>query len=688
MKSSKILVLILCLIGIVKETKCQWTKLSDLDYSPGLIHTKDTLIFCESSQSIFLSANQGKIWNKVSDFTGIIAFSDSKIYVLDYSYDLQSNILYYSSLDELNWSSKICYGIGTGTGSAIHDFIVFNDILIIGNNHGEVFKSTDEGSNWYSSSTGLVVGFTSFCNQSNGVYDLATDGENIYLGSNCYGVYKSTDNAETWFEVNEGLPTETPFRVSEISFSSSKIFIAGGDGLYYSVDDGLNWNLIDNLNVGSWSAPWLDAKDTIIALSTSYTEVRYSLNNGGNWYLIDDDRLEIGVVNPPIALDNNKNLYISGINQGIIKNELQYDSIYKVSYGLNKSNTIKLLKTDNNIYAATKSGGIYYSWNNGTNWNIVSNELVGKYIKDLVVYNDLLYAGTNDGLYISLDSAINWQMVAPIENIHSLVTKNDFIVIGTRDKIYKFDITTSVIDTIYDQSNQYLINTLCIINNNLLVGTADGLVYSDLNQISWNEVNITSDLNVNTLTNYNDSIVIGTNNSVYKIDIEFSSISEINNGLPSTKVNNLSVNDTILIAATNNGIYDYYNGSWFFDFIDYKSFDIIVSDSTIYAGTYNGIYMRPRNFIPNRINEIKLDKSYEVYPNPFKDRINIKLNNFRPENLNIFIYNTLGTCVFDKRIYQATNSIEIELNTLSNGIYFMQIETENSNYYGKIIIKE
>jgi ligand-binding sensor domain-containing protein len=346
-----------------------------------------------------------------------------------------------------------------------------------------------------------------------------------------------------------------------------------------------------------------------------------------------------------------------------------------------------LLKQGNNLYAATKGGGIYYSRNNGDNWNIISNELVGKYTKDMVAYNDVLYAGTDKGLFYSLDSAINWQMLAPIENIHSLVTKNDFIVIATHDKIYKLDINSSVIDTVYDQSNQNIINALCIMNNNLLVGTSDGIIYSDFDQISWNEVNITSNLYVNTITNYNDSIVIGTNNSVYKIDTEFSSISEINYGLPSTNINNLSVNDTILLAATNNGIYDYYNGSWFIDFIDHKSFNILVSDSTIYVGTYEGIYKRPRHFIPTRINDIKLDISYEVYPNPFTDRINISFNDFIPENLIIHIFNASAICVFNKRIYQANNTIEIILDDISKGIYFMQIEIENSIIYGKIIIK-
>jgi hypothetical protein len=97
---------------------------------------------------------------------------------------------------------------------------------------------------------------------------------------------------------NEGLPIDNPFRVYDIAFSNLKVLIATEDGLYFSIDEGLNWNLVEGLNVSSWFVPWLDAKDSIIALSTYNTEVRYSLNEGNEWYLLNDEELDIPVNNP------------------------------------------------------------------------------------------------------------------------------------------------------------------------------------------------------------------------------------------------------------------------------------------------------------------------------------------------------------------------------------------------------
>ena len=52
------------------------------------------------------------------------------------------------------------------------------------------------------------------------------------------------------------------------------------------------------------------------------------------------------------------------------------------------------------IYAATGSGGIFASYDNGANWNPAVTGLTGSPVLSLCVYNDTLYAGNNATLIL------------------------------------------------------------------------------------------------------------------------------------------------------------------------------------------------------------------------------------------------------------------------------------------------
>ena len=84
-------------------------------------------------------------------------------------------------------------------------------------------------------------------------------------------------------------------------------------------------------------------------------------------------------------------------------------------------------------------------------------------------------------------------------------------------------------------------------------------------------------------------------------------------------------------------------------------------------------------FILNAL-DINKTPALQVYPNPVKDVLNIKLNK-GIEFYNINIYNALG---------QFINSIEkLKINTsnLKNGIYFVEIESNQGKSTKKIIIE-
>ncbi|MFZ4740940.1 MAG: T9SS type A sorting domain-containing protein [Bacteroidales bacterium] len=79
------------------------------------------------------------------------------------------------------------------------------------------------------------------------------------------------------------------------------------------------------------------------------------------------------------------------------------------------------------------------------------------------------------------------------------------------------------------------------------------------------------------------------------------------------------------------------------------------------------------------VNNIKAEESVKVFPNPAKDKITLILSkNFKNYKINLF--NAYGQLILE------TQSKEIDVSKLPNGLYFINIRLENSEINKKIVI--
>ena len=79
----------------------------------------------------------------------------------------------------------------------------------------------------------------------------------------------------------------------------------------------------------------------------------------------------------------------------------------------------------------------------------------------------------------------------------------------------------------------------------------------------------------------------------------------------------------------------------------------------------------------------KLDKSIQLYPNPTKDILNIRL----PENIEVMISsikiaNSLGQVVREQKV---RNIHAIDVSQLQTGMYFICLTTNYGNWNGKFV---
>jgi len=77
----------------------------------------------------------------------------------------------------------------------------------------------------------------------------------------------------------------------------------------------------------------------------------------------------------------------------------------------------------------------------------------------------------------------------------------------------------------------------------------------------------------------------------------------------------------------------------------------------------------------------------EVFPNPFRDRINLNIENVKEEEIHFDLYSIEGRNVFSRRIpISGTKTIELDLSSIKGkGNFFYQIRSGNKLYSGKIV---
>ena len=94
--------------------------------------------------------------------------------------------------------------------------------------------------------------------------------------------------------------------------------------------------------------------------------------------------------------------------------------------------------------------------------------------------------------------------------------------------------------------------------------------------------------------------------------------------------------------------------------------------------------------LPILLNNEKINSNTDVqlYPNPAKDILNIKIEEkIFEENVSLIIYNSIGEKVFEKNAINK-KLIQIPIRHLTNGQYFLIIKNENDTYFSKFIVQK
>jgi photosystem II stability/assembly factor-like uncharacterized protein len=116
-------------------------------------------------------------------------------------------------------------------GEEISGFLV-NDSILFAANSCFVFRSTNDGMDWEQMTADISARV------------FARIGTILFVGSNSSGVYLSTDNGSSWTETNTGL---TNHFVNALAVSVAKHFAGtNGGGVFRTTDSGISWAQVNS----------------------------------------------------------------------------------------------------------------------------------------------------------------------------------------------------------------------------------------------------------------------------------------------------------------------------------------------------------------------------------------------------------------------------------------------------------
>jgi hypothetical protein len=75
----------------------------------------------------------------------------------------------------------------------------------------------------------------------------------------------------------------------------------------------------------------------------------------------------------------------------------------------------------------------------------------------------------------------------------------------------------------------------------------------------------------------------------------------------------------------------------------------------------------------------------EVYPNPVDEVVNIDLSQFTGEVNGLKIFNITGKKVYEKSVSSGHSILDINMGQLADGVYVLQIYTNQGQYQQKLI---
>ena len=270
----------------------------------------------------------------------------------------------------------------------------------------------------------------------------------IYAGTSNEGIFVSSDLGKTWkwigkgFELNQAgyVPPYLPIYAIKTAKGKVGVIYAGtSNGLFYSEDGGVTWNLTGNLKRKVFSI-YIDPSNSNLILVGTDNGV-YRSSDGGKSFE-ETNRYIAGIsvyyIMPDFSM---RDAFYIGADNGIYKTMDNCDTWLLVSNGIGgRIMFIAQNRKNPDILFAASSFGIYRSYDRGDHWASLTTGDIRLSVSFITIDNfddRNIIAIANSGVLKSSDGGNTWSWVYTVPNrvniTYGLVNGNDFstVYLGT-----------------------------------------------------------------------------------------------------------------------------------------------------------------------------------------------------------------------------------------------------------------
>lgn len=362
------------------------------------------------------------------------------------------------------------------------------------------------------------------------------------------------------------------------------------------------------------------------------------------------------------SLQSYKTDLIAGTNNGIFVSTDNGDNWIQKNSGWSNDFVNAIAVKDGLLLAGLAYYGIYLSTDYGNSWNARTNGLKNYHISSLAFDGQNLIAGIADtkndgGLYLSIDSGNTWKQTGlQSYYVTCLASQDNLTIAGTG---YIGPYISSDNGQNWIAKNFGFINTsvssLIIVDKNIYAGTFQGICISTNNGESW----------------------IGKTSSMFNGKL----------------IKSMAVFKNNIFAATDHGIFlSEKSGDWFIK-ISYGLADtninvIRILDGNIFVGTATGGIYRAKlsDFDITDVEEpAQTGNTLSLSPNPVQSSLTIHLDRKYETQTQIRIVDIHGRQVVESEIEAWITDKQIDLNRLTPGMYFVEMQSYGLSQTAKFI---
>ena len=193
----------------------------------------------------------------------------------------------------------------------------------------------------------------------------------------------------------------------------SKIFIACGNGIVRSLDNGASWRMVTGWRESDFTKISIDPRNGDNIYAASVWGVSLSRDGGESWQAANKGLAE-QYCRCVIVDERNSKRVLLGTDDGVYESRNRAESWTAVRNSP-KSNILRMARSGADLdlwIAGTEGEGVFLSKNDGKTWESASNELEGKNVYAVALNpktaSKMAAGGWDAGVWLSDDGGKSW----------------------------------------------------------------------------------------------------------------------------------------------------------------------------------------------------------------------------------------------------------------------------------------